>query len=331
MENAKKLKTNNCLRLMYVKEIIFEFTDEDHFITVGEITDILKNSYNITATRQTLYDDIEILIDAGYDIECVKGRNNKYHVLSREFDTAELHLLITSVESLKSLSKTQSKSLVTKVGRLAGPSCDYLLQNINVENWSRTDNNQVCYIIDAILDAIRKNRQIFFKYYKNINIYKKDLVNGGKEYQVSPYRVIRSGDFCYLIGYSEYHKKITAFRVDLICGSPKTKNRSRVPEPEDLYTNKCISGTPDNKQDTESSEVVLEFSNDVMSSMLDRFGQDMNITLVSTEKCKAKVHVEPDNAFFAWIFGFAGNARISGPSDIQNKYIRMVSMEMARL
>ena len=54
MNNEKKLKSNNSLRLMYVKEIIFEHTDEDHFITIGEISDMLQSNYGITATRQTL-------------------------------------------------------------------------------------------------------------------------------------------------------------------------------------------------------------------------------------------------------------------------------------
>ena len=87
------VKTNNNLRIMFVRDILFELTDETHLITVNEIMDILKERYDITATRQTLYDDIELLIATGLDIECVKGRQNKYRVLSRDFDIAELLLL----------------------------------------------------------------------------------------------------------------------------------------------------------------------------------------------------------------------------------------------
>ena len=99
MANETNLKSINSLRLMYVKEIIFEHSDEEHFINLYEIADILKSDYNTTVTRQTLAADIDMLIDAGYDIECVKSNPNKYHVLSRDFDIAELRILIDAVES----------------------------------------------------------------------------------------------------------------------------------------------------------------------------------------------------------------------------------------
>ena len=71
MENYwNDVRNNNSLRLMFVKDILHDKTDENHFITIGEILNIL-NSHGISAVRQTIYDDIDLLIEAGYDIECV--------------------------------------------------------------------------------------------------------------------------------------------------------------------------------------------------------------------------------------------------------------------
>ena len=53
MTNETNLKSINSLRLMYVKEIIFEHSDEEHFVNLYEIADILKSDYNTTVTRQT--------------------------------------------------------------------------------------------------------------------------------------------------------------------------------------------------------------------------------------------------------------------------------------
>ena len=39
----------------------------------------------------------------------------------------------------------------------------------------------------------------------------------------------------------------------------------------------------------------------------------------------------PMEKIFAWIFGFEGKVRIKGPKDINERYVRMVSKEMARL
>ena len=42
MANTKNEKINNNLRPLYVKEIIFEHTDEEHFLTVYDIEKILE-------------------------------------------------------------------------------------------------------------------------------------------------------------------------------------------------------------------------------------------------------------------------------------------------
>ena len=48
----------------FVREIagVCEFfvTDENHFITVNEILELLESVYGITSTRKTLYEDIDL-------------------------------------------------------------------------------------------------------------------------------------------------------------------------------------------------------------------------------------------------------------------------------
>ena len=168
MENAWNTKWNNNLRPMYVKEILLEHTDETHFISVGDIIEILKSSYNVTACRQTIYDDIDMLIKAGFDIEDVNGKNNRhqYHVLSREFEIAELLVTIGAVKSVRTLPAKKNMNLVTKLSRLAGPSADFLMLNTINDESPKSDNNQVYYIIDlTIYECLIHNRhRIHFKH-----------------------------------------------------------------------------------------------------------------------------------------------------------------------
>ena len=326
--NAAKLIKN--LRPMYVKEIIFEYTDEDNFLTVGEISDKLVENYGITVTRQTLYDDIDMLISAGYDIECVKGRMNQYHVLSREFDNAELRILIDSVESMQSLPRDQASSLIKKIAKLGGPSADYLIQTVNVDGRPRSDNTQIKYIIDTVYKAILKKRQIAFKYYEHLTSTEKVLKNNGKEYKVSPYRLVSCNNFYYLLGLPDDSKKVMIFRVDRISGIPAILKMNCRPEPDTLYINRYIKETFHMKGG-EAAEIVLTFDGEVMDAMVDRFGQDMEITHINKSEYRAKVNVQVNNIFFAWVFGFEGKVRISAPTAIQTQYIKMISKEMARL
>ena len=113
MKNVRVCNLTN-LRPMYVKEIIYANTDENHFISVNEILEILDKSYGISSSRKTIYDDIELLIMSGLDIECVKGKNNSnlYHVLSRDFEVAELRILMDSIESNRSIPISKSQLLI---------------------------------------------------------------------------------------------------------------------------------------------------------------------------------------------------------------------------
>ena len=330
MGKVCSVKATNSLRTMLVRDILFEYTDETHLITISEITDILKERHGITATRQTLYDDIELLRQCDYDIECVKGRKNKYHILSRDFDLAELLFLRDLVNSDKSISKVQTEALLKKICSLAGPSAELLLNNACIENVPKTENKKVFYIVDEIFKAISDKKQISFKYYEYLTSSGKRLKNAGKEYRISPYRLMCSNDFYYVIGYSDKHEKITAFRIDHISEIPKTINKRCIPEPDDLYTDKYTKEAM-RMMTGEDAEVTLEFDSSVIGNIADHFGQDLEMSFIGKNTCKAKVKVQVNNVFFAWLFGFDGKVRLVGNKDIQEQYVRRVSKEMARL
>ena len=255
---------------------------------------------------------------------------NQYHVLSRDFDIAELRILIDVVCSMKSLPHCKAKDLTKKLARLGGPSCDLLMETINIESIPRTDNSQIYYIIDAVLKAKTTNKQIAFKYYEYSTQVKKALKNGGKKYTVSPYQLVCTNEFYYLLGYSEKHKKITAFRVDRICGIPELVNEAGSSEPEEMNVEKYVSES-NHMMSGDMVTVTLRFDRSVLDAIVDRFGQEMDLTFSTKNECIAKVDVALNNVFFAWVFGFDGKVMIAGPSNVQDQFIRLVSRMMARL
>ena len=333
MEKALSVaKINNNLRPMYVKEILLNHTDEEHFITVGEILDILSTNYGIDSKRKTIYDDIEMLIQTGSDIECVNGKNNRhlYHMLSRDFDFAELRILIDAVESLRSIPLAKSDTLKKKISKLAGPSEDYLIQNTSKNDLPRTENPQIYYIIDTVYKAIVSKKQIAFKYCEHLTYSKKPLKREGVEYLVSPYRLVCYINYYYLIGFSEKHMKTMAFRVDCMCDIPAIMKKSIIPEPKGLLADKAIKESLYMKVG-KLTEITIEFSNSVTDDVAKHFGDDLRITAICDTKSIAKVMTEANSSFFAWIFSFEGNVRIIGPADVLDQYTRMVAKEMARL
>lgn len=109
---------NQKLKLLYLTKIFMEKTDESHALTLAEITSLL-NGYEVTADRKTLYLDFEELKHYGLDI--ISEQRSKtvvYYLASRDFELAELKLLVDSVQSSKFITEKKSNSLIKKLESL---------------------------------------------------------------------------------------------------------------------------------------------------------------------------------------------------------------------
>ena len=102
---------NQKIRLLYLMRIMLERTDDEHGLTLEEITAALAE-YGIEAERKTLYDDIETLQIFGIDIDKRKGKTMRYHVASRGFELPELKLLVDAVQSSKFITHKKSNELM---------------------------------------------------------------------------------------------------------------------------------------------------------------------------------------------------------------------------
>ena len=114
MDNSAKL------RPLYLAKILYEKTDEEHYLTTAQLAQILEEQYGITSHRQTIKADIELLKQFGLEIEEVKSVQNRYNLYGRQFDIPELKLLIDAVESSKVITANKSQEFVEKLSRLAG-------------------------------------------------------------------------------------------------------------------------------------------------------------------------------------------------------------------
>ena len=106
------------LRPLYLAKILYEMTDEDHYLTTAQLIQLLEEKYGIKAHRQTIKAEVELLKQFGLEIEEVKSTQNRYNLYGRTFDIPELKLLIDAVESSKFISASKSMELVKKLSSL---------------------------------------------------------------------------------------------------------------------------------------------------------------------------------------------------------------------
>ena len=153
-------------KLLYLRKIMLEKTDENHGLTSSEILSELA-SYGIQAERKSLYDDLQVLEKFGMDICKTKSSTVKYYVGSRDFELPELKLLVDAIQSSKFITEKKSFSLIHKIEGLASVYEGKELQRqVVISNRVKTMNERIYYSVDKIQNAIALNRKISFKYYR---------------------------------------------------------------------------------------------------------------------------------------------------------------------
>ncbi len=316
-------------RILYIKKILEERTDEEHPLSTNQILDILKNEYDISAHRVTLTKDIAALQEFGMDIVVIHSTQSKYFVASRQFELPELKLLIDAVESSRFITVKKSNALIEKIHTMTSEGqVAKLKRNNYVVNRIKPDNEQIYYIIDAINEAINTRKQISFQYYDYTGLKKKELKNKGEIYKLSPYKLLWSGDYYYVIGYSEKKEKVINFRVDRIAATPEILDKDILPMPDDFdienFTKEVFFMFPGEKV-----KVDLRCDNSLMKTMVDRFGEDVTTLAYDMTSFRIQTEVSASPTFFGWLFGFNGKVQILAPDSLKEQYKDMLREAIA--
>ena len=85
-------------KLLYILKMLQEKSDESHPIKTETIVEMLDRE-GIHAERKSIYNDMDTLRDFGYDIVLTKGKNGGYFLAYRDFDVAELKVLVDAVQA----------------------------------------------------------------------------------------------------------------------------------------------------------------------------------------------------------------------------------------
>lgn len=294
-----------------------EKTDDEHGLSMKEIQ-MRLSEYGCTADRKSLYDDLEALQVLGLDIigEPVGG-SYYYHVGKKQFDIAELKLLVDAVQSSKFITEKKSNELIKKLTSMAS---DYeaaqLKRQVVVQGRVKTMNESIYYVVDDIHRAISQNQQIMFEYMQwNL---KKQLEPKKKEpYRVSPWALIWDDENYYLVAYSEQDDCIKHFRVD------KMKNITVLPEKrkgKDKFKEADLAAYSTKNFGMfagEEKDVRIAFKDEMVGVIIDRFGKNIMIHPSKQEGwSETVVRVAVSRQFFGWIFALGTDVEITGPADV---------------
>lgn len=313
--------SNQKLKMIYLMDKFIKDTDENHGITIDDMIEYLAG-YDIKAERKSLYDDIDCLNNYGMDIiKEKKGRETYYKLVSREFELAELKLLVDAVQSSKFMTVNKTRQLIKKLESLSSNHQAVELQRqVHVINRVKNPNEKIYLMVDMLHEAIHKQVQVEFQY-AAWNL-KKELVprHDGKKYRVSPWALTWDDENYYLIGYDEEEAKIKHFRVDKLLKLNLTTEERHGKELFNKFDLATYSKKTFGMFGGEEQSIKLKVDNDMVGVMIDRFGSDiMIIPDKDGEHFTINVDVAISDQFIGWLIGLGTSVQVVAPEYVRKK------------
>lgn len=308
---------NQRLKQIYLMKVLLDNTDETHSMTMPEIVTAL-NEYGISAERKSIYDDIEALRVFGMDIIGEKsGRTFMYHVCSRDFELAELKLLVDAVQSSKFITAKKSNELINKIEKIASKhEAKQLQRQVFVSERIKTMNESIYYNVDIIHSAIANNAKIRFQYFQwNVNK-QQELRHDGEYYLISPWALTWDDENYYMIGYDHKVGIIKHYRVDKMLRIEETvenrEGRQHFRQFDMAVYAKKMFGMFDGKEQS----VKIECDNSLAGVMIDRFGKSVSMIKKDEEHFVVNVTVAVSRQFFGWIISLGSGVVITEPENV---------------
>ena len=316
---------NQKLKLLYLAKIMQEQTDDTHMLTMSQIIDELAK-YDIEAQRKSVYDDLAAL--NFYGIEIIKYQEfgkTFYYCGARDFELAELHIIIDAIASSKFITENKSKELIKKLEHMASNYDAKLIdRDVYVSGRVKNMNESIFYTVDAIQNAIANNHRITFQYF-SWNVDKEmELKHDGKVYNISPWALLWDNENYYLLGYDNDVKDFKHYRVDKMLHTEDTKDKRQGEAKfnkldKEIYTKKhfrMFGG--------EEERVTLLCKNEMANVIIDQFGRDVTLRKVDDEHFKVNVDVVVSNQFLSWVIALEGNVIIDGPAKVKKSMQKLL-------
>lgn len=313
------------MKLLYIKNYLERNSDEDHPVSVDEISDMLENK-GISCERKSIYSDVKTLKESGVDIISVRQPKAGYCICTRDFELPELRLLIDAVQAANFITPKKTKELIKKIGTLCSVSQATMLERqVYIEKRHKCFNEEIYYNIDIISRAIQSGKRINFIYSKRcLDRENNSITTEEKEFCVSPYAMIWSNDHYYLIGNNQKYDNLMHTRIDRMkkveIDQKKARKFSEVSPYKNYFDSADYSGKIFNmfSGDTQTFEASCHSS--ILEEIVDRFGSDTTM----------KVGGEDDRFFMStkcviseglvsWIMQFGDKIEVLEPKSLKEQ------------
>ena len=155
-------KTAQKGKILFILRYLQKKTDKDNAVTINEIITELANN-NIKAERKSVYNDINLLREFGFNIIMHRSHDVRYYMEPSPLETSELLLVTDAIQACPFIPRRKVNELIRKLGYLTSENKAKEIDRLIYIPERRRDLSETLYKkIDILQNAIQKNRQISF-------------------------------------------------------------------------------------------------------------------------------------------------------------------------
>ncbi len=309
------------LKLLYLVDILREKTDDDHPLPATEIVEELAK-YEIPAERKSIYKDLDILKDYGFDIIHTGSKNRGgYFLGAREFELAEIRLLSDAVQAANFISQKKTTQLLQKIESFVSESqAKKLHSQVYVDKRPKCNNEEIYYTISLLDEAISEGIKVNFTYTRRKITDEFKTAKEDKIFTVSPYALIWSEDHYYLVCNNEKYNNLMHLRIDKIKKLKKLKYPARhfseVSDYKNYFDSADYATKLFNMYSGEPKPIELICKNDLLEVIIDRFGENVKIQKHDKDSFIIKTNAVVSDGLTKWLLQFGGKIKVKSPNDL---------------
>lgn len=315
---------NQKTKLLILWRELLRKADEEEPVPTAKLIDVLARE-GVSAERKSIYADMEALREFGLDVQFRKGKGAGWFVGQREFELAELKLLVDAVQSSRFISRKKSAALIKKLEGLTSENqARQLRRQVYVDNRVKTGNESVYYAIDKLHTAIAANRAVTFQYF-DYDVHKQKVFRReGKRYLVSPYGLIWSDENYYLVGWDHAGEELRHYRVDKTADLTVTGLAREGDESCKKFDLAEYGQRHFHMFSGKEAKVRLRCREKFVNIMLDRFGMDAMLIPDGEGYFALTVDAVVSPQFYGWLFGLGEGVTLTSPDWAVEEYGAML-------
>ena len=310
-------------KLLLLLNFFEQNTDEQHPKSMSDILHYMQSA-GLTVERKSVYSDIALLRDLGYDIIKTSEGVASYFMGSRRMEPAEAEIFAGAVSAARFITQKKSVELIEKLGSVfSKPQAAQFSRRLELARALKTKNEEIYYNIDKIVTALNTHKKISFQYFEYLPSKQQQMRKEGRRYLATPYTLMWFEDAYYVICNMDKYDNLSHFRVDRMAKIEVEAAGARRIDEVSEYKNyidfdeyhrsvfSMFGGEPKN--------VRIRFHESLATTVFDRFGLDTVVSDISGAFFTISVNVRISPGFISWLTIFGNRSEVLAPESLREE------------